>query len=48
MNQKVGKGSIMSQLGWACSSNIEDDEPSEKIIFFDFEHGMCEMWEPKK
>jgi len=39
---KFGKGPINKQLGWGCKVIKFDD--SSKVVFFDREHGMCEMF----
>jgi len=45
---KFGKGSINEQLGWVCTMIFEDGSNDGKYIFYDFEHGMCEMHTLKK
>ena len=42
---KFGKGSIMERCGWVCTAPIHDDG---SFTFFDFDHGMCEMYRRKK
>ena len=42
---QFGKGSISTQCGWVCTVDI--NEKNDSAIFYDFEHGMCEMHEPR-
>lgn len=42
---KFGHGSILTQLGWACNGLQFEDNST--IVFFDHEHGMCELHERK-
>lgn len=44
---KLGKGSITQQLGWVCTMQFEDQSNKDKYYYFDFEHGMCELYERK-
>ena len=44
-NQKIGKASITSICGWACTMEFPDGSNKDKIVFFDSEHGLCEMYE---
>ncbi len=38
---KIGKGSIMDRLAWVCVG--PELSEGKRAIFFDTEHGMCEM-----
>lgn len=38
-NKDIGKGSISEQMGYVCSYPLKENTS----IFFDHEHGMCEM-----
>jgi len=42
---KIGKGPISEQMGWVCHIKFEEEE---KYVFFDREHGMCELWQERK
>lgn len=44
-----GKGSILDVMGYGCGlPDFEKDKKGRKnIVFFDKEHGMCEMHEFK-
>ena len=46
----VGVGRINQQLGFGCMllTKLGEPDSKDKIIFMDFEHGMCEMHQPKK
>ncbi|MCP4100534.1 MAG: hypothetical protein GY750_03785 [Lentisphaerae bacterium] len=43
LNKGEAKGSILTVFGYACGSPSEQETKS--VIFFDSEHGMCEMHE---
>jgi hypothetical protein len=47
-NKEFGKGSIMESCGWVCTQTFEDGSNRGMGIYFDFEHGMCEMHHRKK
>jgi len=47
-NVKVGKGSIMSQMAWACVVMFGDKSNEGNYIFRDNKHGMCELWIKRK
>lgn len=47
LNRCDAKGSIIEQLGWVCTA-FWDMDKTEPMIFFDKEHGMCEMHNRKK
>lgn len=42
-NKGEAQGSILTVFGYACGSPLEKETKS--VIFFDREHGMCEMHE---
>jgi hypothetical protein len=44
---KFGKGAISQQCGWVCAVQFEDDSNNDQFIFFDFEHGFCELHKSK-
>ena len=39
-NKDAGKGSILDQMGWVCSINLDE---KHYHIFSDKIHGMCEL-----
>jgi len=41
-NNDFGKGLISEQCGWVCTGKF--DATSTDAIYFDKEHGMCEMY----
>ncbi len=41
-NKDFGKGSISEQCGWVCTVRFDAGDSNE-AIYFDKEHGMCEM-----
>lgn len=45
LNRLDAKGSIMEQLGWVCT--VFNKTEGHPFIFFDREHGMCELHTPK-
>ena len=47
MNKDFGKGSIMEQCGYVCTTPFDDGSNAGNGIFSDRQHGMCEMHEPK-
>ena len=44
---KFGKGSIKDQCGWVCSFQHPDESNKDEFIFFDYEHGGCELYKRK-
>lgn len=40
---KFGKGLISERCGWVCMAPLDDNEFDQSAVFFDFDHGMCEM-----
>lgn len=46
-NESFGKGPITEQCGWVCAMEFEDGSNKGINMFFDFGHGLCEMYEPK-
>ena len=42
LNKEVGRGSISEVLGYCCHAPEIDD-----AVFFEQEHGICEMFEDK-
>ena len=47
-NKEFGKGSITEQCGYVCVMKFGDNSNSGEAVYFDFEHGMCEMHHRKK
>ena len=47
-NKGDGKGSISEKMGNVCTAGPVTEDQSMKYIFFDADHGMCEMHEFKK
>lgn len=47
-NKDIGKGPISEEMGYVCITPFDDGSNLGKAIFFDGEHGMCEMHVPKK
>ena len=45
---KFGKGSISQQCGWICDVLFGDGSNDGKVIYFDFEHSICELHERRK
>ncbi len=43
--RQIGVGAINQQMGWICEGLRYDNN---HVMFFDFEHGMCEEWMPRK
>jgi len=43
-NGNIGKGSINKQMGWVCMAEFEDRSNKDEYMFFDFEHGFCELY----
>ena len=41
-DKDFGKGSISEQCGWVCTVRFDAGDSNE-AIYFDKEHGMCEM-----
>lgn len=47
-NKSDGKGRISETMGYGCSCpDLTDGEKLPQIIFFDENHGMCEMYQAK-
>jgi hypothetical protein len=46
MNSGDGKGRMSEIMGYACTA-FWDMDKNEPMIFFDKQHGMCEMHSPK-
>ena len=48
-NQPPHKGSISTVVGFGCMASLGDPDAGkyEGVVFFDREHGMCEMFTPK-
>lgn len=49
-NKNFGQGSISEQCGWVCTIHYDDDEDGtgkNEAIFFDKEHGYCELHVPR-
>jgi len=48
-NKGDGKGSVNQVMGYGCHmKDFElDDNKRPRVIFFDTEHGMCEMHDKK-
>ena len=44
-NESFGKGSISEQCGWVCAMQFDDGSNKGMNVFFDFGHGLCEMYE---
>jgi len=47
-NKEFGKGSIMESCGWVCLFPLDDGSSKGEVIFFDREHGMCELYTENK
>ena len=47
-NKEFGKGSITEQCGWVCTMQFDDSSNKGEAVFYDFEHGMCEMYQRRK
>lgn len=47
-NTKFGKGYMSQQCGWACIVEYEDKSNKGRIIFYDHEHGLCELYQQQK
>lgn len=49
-NKRFGKGSMSQQCGWICDVFVGSEESSDNqvAIFYDKEHGMCELHVPRK
>lgn len=46
-NKEFGKGSITERCGWVCKVGLDMGE-ERQVIFFDREHGECELYTPRK
>jgi hypothetical protein len=48
-NKDFGKGAMTDQCGFVCLVWLDKglDEEADKVIFFDREHGMCELHTPR-
>jgi len=42
-NKEIGNGSILTPLGYICIVRFDDGSNEGKAIFFEKEHGMCEL-----
>lgn len=48
-NEEFGKGDITKSCGYVCTVEFDDPElevKNPRLIFFDFEHGYCELHTP--
>lgn len=44
-NKQIGKGYIRESLGYGCMAQLQE---TQKVIFFEHEHGLCEMHERRE
>lgn len=46
-NHKIGKGSILDNIGYICLGLNKEDPTYQKAVFMDNKHGMCELYSKK-
>jgi len=47
-NKTFAKGRMSERLGYVCiSPDLFDTNEQRQAVFFDSEHGLCELWTPK-
>ena len=46
-NSNYGKGRISEQMGFVCTVGFSEDGDTETTVYYELEHGMCEMWQEK-
>lgn len=47
-NKGFGKGSVLHRIGWVCTNPELWSEVEHSGVFFDEEHGFCELYTPIK
>lgn len=46
-NKTFGRGSISKQCGWVCTVMYGDESNKGQGLYFDGEHGLCELFKSK-
>ncbi|KKM15404.1 hypothetical protein LCGC14_1696430 [marine sediment metagenome] len=47
MNKGFGEGSISEQCGYVCIVVYEDESNKGEALYFNNQHGMCELYDLK-
>lgn len=44
---QIGKGKINQQFAWGCIGMNYQEKMKNVVVYHDFEHGMCELYQLK-